>query len=296
MRAQRTLKNLSVGLVMAAVTVLLTQCGYSPQPYYDFGYDSYPNIGTGTSTWLSQAARDNGQSQEDYYMGHIGSETTCASDVDQQSIGAIPTPVRSFQYWTLEGYSVSPGAYTPDQWGQVQAENAYNCWLGNIDSRKNLFAGLTLFADVEEGNIGWYSDPTGSQQTDNQEVIEGFLDVIGYYTGVSPGLYEGEDAVEAFNPTTNWAGLGDPFLPFVWWLTGLGNCVDISQTGAPGWGGSTAEQNFRSVTATQQCTNGNYAPEIWQYGINPDPDITSQYIDSQTEYANAETMGFWDGG
>lgn len=182
-----------------------------------------------------------------FYIGRLGYGTT------YDPLWNPPSGVTTFSFWNIQGPSDAPSGTTYTAWGQDQATAYYNNWLQNGKG-----SNATLFGSVSAGSGGWTSTIS-----DNQEVVDGFLNQLAYLTGTEVaatfGLYgslssEFQDLLDA----SNWASPQ----PIVVWLANVPDTPPDC---------SGAESEFCSWN---KYSIGGYAPVIWQYSQYPDLDVT----------------------
>lgn len=172
----------------------------------------------------------------------------------------------SFPYWNIVG----PGGLTSTSqviaWGHDQANVFWNQvwtqqWPGG-------YPGNTMFGAVSEGSGGWLTSASGSNWLEfNRLVVDAFLEKLAtkngqnsYSQSTTLGLYgsqvsEFQDLLQA----GNWAASE----PIVVWIAAIGS-FDCAQAQA---------------AYCPMPTIGGYFPMIWQYGQNPDHDITPYIVD-----------------
>ena len=182
-------------------------------------------------------------SGKNFYIGRLGGETTSGGGGFDTATAETVGPTVTSSFWDISGPVNAPAE--PYTWGTEQANAFYNAWISDI-----YVNGSTLFGDLEPGN---YPGSWGSNQTDNQNVVYGFLNKLKSL-GVTPGLYVS---------TSNWdTYLGPTYaspVPFVFWLAGT-DCPTSC---------SAAETEFNN--STTDITRGGYRVMIWQYVIAYDP-------------------------
>jgi len=189
-----------------------------------------------------------------FYIGRLGGETTGGGGDFDISAANAALPPYTLGYWDLAG-PVSGGSYTPDQWGDVQAQAFVKAWqTGEYES---YLGGTTFFLDIEPGNGGW-----GTNVADNQQLLVGAL---AYLSGVSsmigeeayPGIYISQDNWDQFFGSSFNPGYG-----FVLWLAGTNGPTCIQ-----------AQTDFGSKPAL-----GGYKTMLWQYAV-PNAGSSNQDLD-----------------
>ena len=277
---QRLRKLAILGSIMM-LPLLLSSCYY-------FGSDTDSNSASQPGTTAS------------YYIGQLGFTTSvgfnaqgqvpyqCGNSFDS----AIATQVgkmATFGYYTLVGpdsNNIDDNAYL---WGYLQGLAAGWCYYQN----RSFINGINIFADVETGNLGWYTGEQGQPSnwgTQNVEVIQGFLDAVSASQGVSPGLYMGLYAYNELTPGAQWKNLHDGSLPFVWWATSPANCgglIEPPSIQSAGWYESEFNK-WQQLNQQGSCTNGGDKISLWQdcagCSVNGstqyDFDITTQAVTS----------------
>lgn len=195
------------------------------------------------------ATSSNSSCGTSFYIGRLGYGTTYSLDWN------APSGVQTFSYWNLQGPGYK-GSQTNSEWGQTQATAYYNNWLQNSQG-----SGVTLFGAVSLGSGGWATGGTSSDYTNNQEVVEGFLDQMAYYQGtqvaITFGLYGSQSS--EFQDLLNASNWTSP-QPIVVWIADYPTSpIDCT----------IAENAYCPMPNI-----GGYAPIIWQYSQNPDYDVT----------------------
>lgn len=196
-----------------------------------------------------------------YYIGRLGGGTTYSTSGFDVSTAQAVGCAYTFAYWDLVGPGQTPSGSTPYQWGQQQAQAFINAW-NNTSGNGQYVCGATLFADIESGNPGW-----GTNLTDNQQVLEGFLSYVNGYAPFDAGIYIS---------TSNWdTYFGSGYAssqPFVFWLAGADCTLSLSDC-------TGAQNEFNS--SIMNITRGGYRVMIWQYladvagcSVTQDYDIT----------------------
>jgi hypothetical protein len=155
-------------------------------------------------------------------------------------------------YWGLSGPSLST-ATSSFAFGQQQAQAAVAAWQNTPG-----VAGLTIFADVEDGFGGWGGAAT---QQDMAAVLDGFLTGIADAQYV-PGVYISSSRRDAWFPRTYL-----PAVPFVYWVAGglyagamCAPCTPDCDTLTPVysiWNDAMQQESFAGQGAV-----------IWQYWLS----------------------------
>jgi hypothetical protein len=299
------------GAIIALLGLMLTGCAQ-----YWFGSDAY-------SPQASQAG-----TQPTFYVGRLGEgvdpsflfdggPNACASNSwggNGFGAGASPLvvdPHRQFGWWWFRGPQASfNDPYNPGSTGVLRAYDlgvaqgvaAIWCWLIQGSGASNGGAiGLNVFADVEicicqNDPTYWWVAPDDQPLTDpeqineNTQVLVGFLDEVGGFTGVSPGVYISKSVEERLFPGINLATgcsvyrCPDPLLPAVWWQTGgcdVAGAVTTTYPNVPPV--NQVEQEMANIEANTQgasvvpngqvvyfpgpCSLLRLAPALWQYVI-----------------------------
>ncbi len=277
--ARQRLRKLAMLGSMMIVPLLLSSCYY-------FGSDTDSNSASQPGTMAS------------YYIGQLGSTTSvnhtaqfpfqCGGSFNS-AIAAKVGKMATFGYYTLVGpdsfFAISS---SPFMWGYFQGFEAGWCYYQD----RSFINGINIFADVETGNLGWWTAQTKGRPTNwgtqNVEVIQGFLDAVSASQGVSPGLYMGLNTYNKFTPGAQWQNLHDGRLPFVWWATGPANCgglVEPPSIQSASWYESEFNK-WQQLNQQGSCTNGGDKISLWQYcaacNVNGstqyDFDITTQAV------------------
>ncbi len=141
-------------------------------------------LALGTSTLIPQHAEaystywgtdSNTQSccgiPQNFYIGRFGYGTTSSTAFFNTSAANAAGTASTYEYWGIEGPGNTPPGQTPYQWGYNQGSTAASQWYNNPNA--GYVYGLTIFGDVESGFGGW-----GSNQYNNQQVVEGFTDGV----------------------------------------------------------------------------------------------------------------------
>lgn len=193
-----------------------------------------------------------------FYVGKLGDGVANNANAFLPAAANKAGCTATYMYWDLEGPASphKPGGDTPYQWGYAQANAAANAWYNAPYS--SYVCGNTIFADVEVGNYGW----GGTQQSDNQKVLEGWLDGIYVGNGFSNGVYV---------PMNEWVSLfGSGYRAnhnFAFWVTRCQTCA----TGDPcGQSAGTTESQVQSLVnsyVAQETVGGSWLV-MQQYWIS----------------------------
>jgi hypothetical protein len=196
---------------------------------------------------------------QDFYIGRFGYGTTGSTSYFNTSAAQKAGYNNTYIYWGLEGPASRPKRTTPYNWGVQQAQTAINQRTNNPNA--SYAGGNTTFADIESGFRGWRGG-NSRYYSNNQQVVQGFLDTIVYGSSFHPGIYI---------TLNNWGYyFGTAFVPaqdFVLWLTGCHTCG--STICAPCSSNcSTTQTDVENLlpTITSTVLGGSQAV-LWQYWL-----------------------------
>lgn len=216
----------------------------------------------GISTWwgTDSSTQSCCEMPQDFYIGRMGYGGQSVGDAYFFNTDAANAAGQQYTYgyWGVVGPESAPVGWSPVQWGQQQANNAWNA--RSEGPHASYIGGLTIFADVEPGFGGWSFGNFAA----NQGVLNGFLTQLFNITPheVWPGLY--------ISPYY-WSNLmGQGFRPgtdFVLWLTGCDTCgADLCNP--CDFSCNTLTSVSQRLTASiLNVTLGGRRPVLWQYWI-----------------------------
>lgn len=175
------------------------------------------------------------------------------------------------------------------------------CWIEQAVSNNNYDSiGLTIFADVEINTTAdptyWYvgsnAQPLNQEQiNENTQTLVGFLDAVGRFTGVSPGVYVSSSTVSQLFPGINLATgcsiyeCPDPYQPAIWWEAGgcsAAGALTTTYPNVPAYQEVQQEMaNIERLTSSSvnlgngetyffpgPCSLLRLSPALWQYAIS----------------------------
>lgn len=194
---------------------------------------------------------------QNFYIGRFGYGTTSSTYYFNVNAAKAAGLYGTYEYWGVVGPTAGPGNITAYQWGYNQGSTAASQWVNNPNA--GYVGGSTVFGDVEPGFGGW-----GSNQFNNQQVLQGFLDaiVLSNNYGLTPGVY--------ISPG-NWRSFfGTSFITsqrFVFWLAGCYTCyISCSPCNTNCNTTLTEVQSLLSTTAN--IILGRSQMVLWQYWIS----------------------------
>lgn len=203
-----------------------------------------------------------------FYIGRMGYGTTVSIDWSVTSV-SIP----AFAYWNIQGPGNTPVGKTNQEWGAEQADAFWNQYWNQ--QYPGGYPGNTLFGAVSLGSGGWNTANNSTAWSQNQAVVEGFLNELArkngansYSSSTTLGLYGSQDS--EFAQLLNSGSWTSP-QPIVVWIAVTQSSTDCS----------TVESEYCPMPSV-----GGYFPMIWQYHQNPDYDVTpySGGVDSSSNY------------
>ena len=269
-----------------------------------FGGDDYSPVpsqsGTSPSFYLGRLGA--GASPSTFFTNpNPCPSNTFVESPEQGSTPSIVPPSTQFGWWWLTGPEQSGITSTTQAYnlGYNEGAAAFECWYALIQNRYTTTsgagtAGLNIFADVELGGESdptyWYlNPPLNSHEANlNIQTLVGFLDAVGTYTHVSPGVYISSNTINTIMPGLNLdTGCSiyqcpDPYMPVVLWQAGGCNALGIDTTNAPPNISTVQTElgNIESNTDTAVAVSGGYqyssgpcavadsSAAIWQYTIS----------------------------
>ena len=177
---------------------------------------------------------------KNFYIGRIGWGTTADLSYFSSTLSGDVGAANTYAYWQLQGPGTTPSGQTPFEYGQAQGNACLNQWTAMYNAGE--VKRLTVFADVEpNGAVGWYYNPSSSQQTANQDVLNGFLSVFPTH---DRGLYC------ASGTWTNYFGS----------VTAANYYIQVA------WSYDNASATFSSCPTTFSVPQiGGLTPTIWQF-------------------------------
>ena len=187
----------------------------------------------------------------EFYIAELGGTNNSAGCFVPETSAAVGEDF-THGYWGLSGPGVSTNT-SPFAFGQQQAQAAVAAWQNTPG-----VAGLTIFADVEDGYGGWGTPAT---QVDMAAVLDGFLTGIADAQYV-PGVYINSSSRDTWFPSSY-----VPAVPFVYWVAGglyagtmCAPCTPNCDTLTPVFGIWN--------DAVQQETFAGQGAVIWQYWLS----------------------------
>jgi hypothetical protein len=192
-----------------------------------------------------------------FYIGRFGGELTSSTSGFNVTAARQAGIYYSYIYWDIGG---PVGQSNPYSWGYNQANAAISSWYHNPNAPYAY--GWTIFGDIEPGNGGW-----GTNQGNNQQVLQGWIDAIVQYntnTGTQfvPGVY--------ISPA-NWNSyFGSSFRTsgsFALWVTGCYTCSISCPPADPYCSGTTSQVENRWNSSIVQTVFGGSFVQVWQYWI-----------------------------
>lgn len=123
-----------------------------------------------------------------YYIGRKGAGTDAPGSSDLEWALPSDSSVYATGYWNVLGPNPDyAGSQTPAEWGAAQANAYTDAWNYNSANDQYVPSGIpifTLFGSID--NPGW-DDYTGWNTTDNDSVINSFLNQLDTNFGPSGG-------------------------------------------------------------------------------------------------------------
>lgn len=203
-----------------------------------------------------------------FYIGRMGYGTTVSIDWAVTS-----TSIPAFPYWNIEGPGNTPTGKTYQEWGAEQADVFWNQFWNQ--QYPGGYPGNTMFGAVSLGTGGWNTANNSTAWSENQAVVEGFLNELArkngansYSSSTTLGLYGSQTGeFQDLLDSSNWTSPQ----PIVVWIAATQQSTDCA----------TVESEYCPMP-----TVGGYFPMIWQYYQNPDYDVTPYAggIDNSSNY------------
>jgi hypothetical protein len=187
----------------------------------------------------------------EFYIAELGGTNNSAGCFNPETSAAVGEDF-THGYWGLSGPGLSTTT-SPFAYGQQQAQAAVAAWQNTPG-----VAGLTIFADVEDGFGGWGAPAT---QVDMAAVLDGFL------TGITDAQYVPGVYINSSSRDTWFSSSYVPAVPFVYWVAGglyagtmCAPCTPDCDTLTPVFGIWN--------DAVQQETFAGQGAVIWQYWLS----------------------------
>ncbi len=227
-------------LVLAGTLEGLIPKGAEAFSHY-WGVDSLTNLSHGAGWGAPQ-----------FYIGRFGSGTASNwnyfSPTDANAAGECYT----YDYWDLEGPGAKPSGSTAYQWGQKQANAAFNTWVSNTKAQQYI-GGTTIFADIEKGNYGW----SGTSISSSQDVLNGWQDAMASNSGFPMGLYFNLDSYD----TLFGSGFNFRYAAVIY----IARCVNLGCSPCDASCNTKTSAGSEFDNHVSSTTRGQCQPVVWQY-------------------------------
>jgi hypothetical protein len=191
-----------------------------------------------------------------FYIGRFGYQLTQTTSGFNVNAARQAGSYYSYEYWDLGGPNWPGAGSNPYAWGAQQADAAVNSWTNNPNAL--LVDGLTIFADVEPGEA--WDNPTN--QGNNQQVLQGWIDQIRNRGPFIPGLY--------ISPG-NWnAYFGSGFRTsgaVALWATSCRTCSISCPPASPNCSGTPGQVQTMWSNPVSNLVLGGSQVAVWQYWI-----------------------------
>ena len=201
-----------------------------------------------------------GNLPQNFYIGRFGYGTTGSTAYFNTSAAQAAGYSNAYAYWGLVGPTSRPKHTTPYNWGVQQAQAAINQRANNPNA--SYAGGNTTFADIESGFGGWRGG-NSRYYSNNQQVVQGFLDTMVSSSSFHPGIYI---------TLNNWGYyFGTTFAPsqaFVLWLAGCYTCSSKICAPCSSSCSTTQSDVANLLPAVTTTVLGGSQAIVWQYWLS----------------------------